>query len=222
MKKSIYPLAKAITLIGVVIWLASCKKELGNRNFQVSTKTWYRISPIEPIPVIVNGTTYYGVTYFPGGGTGTATHMGNVTIYFNQLTYSTAPEAPPAGSIAAPLVDVPDYTVLGGPLPLIQAGDFTELGAINAAFEVPESVSGNIINSIIYNEKGDAVFFSAITGSGSTFPITQTLIGFDGKAKIVGGRGKFANATGEVDYEGNFDLTNANNAEYNAEGWIRY
>jgi hypothetical protein len=81
---------------------------------------------------------------------------------------------------------------------------------------------GHVVNSVLVNQKGDAVFLAAITGSGSTFPISATVIGFNGKALIVGGRGKFGKAVGEVDYEGFFNVENANDAGFNVEGWISY
>ncbi len=222
MKKKIDLLKILFFIFSFASLITSCQKETPRKPFKAQIKTWYRISPTAPAPLVVNGTTYIGFAHFPGGGTGNATHMGNVTSYFNQLAYTTAPEAPPAGSVAAPVADVPGYPVLGGPLPLIQAGDFSGLAATVSALQIPASVQGKIINSIFVNKKGDAVFTSAITGSGSTFPISETVVGFNGKALIVGGRGKFANAVGEVDYEGYLNTRNANDAEYNVDGWISY
>lgn len=70
--------------------------------------------------------------------------------------------------------------------------------------------------------RGDAVFTSAINGVGSTFPLSETRVGFTGKASIVGGRGKFVSAVGELDFSGSFSLVNPNDAAYNADGWISY
>ncbi len=148
--------------------------------------------------------------------------MGDVTIYFNQLTYTDALDAPPAGSVAAPVTAIPGYPIFGGPLPLIQQGDFTELASVISALNIPANVYDKIVNSVIYNDDGDAVFLTAIAGTGGTFPISKSLVGFNGKAKIVGGRGKFSHAEGELDYDGYFNITNPNDAEYNAEGWISY
>ncbi|MEJ7685379.1 MAG: hypothetical protein WKG06_47555 [Segetibacter sp.] len=77
--------------------------------------TWYRLSPTDPIPVEVKETTYIGFAYFPGGGTGNATHLGKCYFYFNQLAYSGTVDALPAGSIGAPVIDVINYPVTGGP-----------------------------------------------------------------------------------------------------------
>ena len=220
----------AIRLLSVLftgsLFLSSCERdhEIHKLPFQVRTATWYRISPTTPTPIEVNGITYAGFAYFPGGGSGNASHLGNCSIYFNQLVYGTSPEAPPAGSVAAPVKDIPGYPVTGAPLPLIQSGDFTSLPAVISSLNIPASVLNKVINTVIYNNKnkGDAIFLSAITGSGSTFPISETKVGFNGKALIVTGNGKFKHAIGEVDYNGYFNVANPNDAEYNADGWINY
>jgi hypothetical protein len=213
-----------LALFTANLFLSSCEREhnIHKLPFQVRTATWYRISPTTPIPIEVNGITYAGFAYFPGGGSGNASHLGNCSIYFNQLTYGASPEAPPAGSVAAPVKDVPGYPVSGTPLPLIQANDFTSLSTAISSLNIPSSVYQKIVNTVIYNNKGDAIFLSAITGSGGTFPISATKVGFNGKALIVTGNGKFKHAIGEVDYNGYFNVTNPNDAEYNADGWINY
>ena len=116
-------------LIACSLLLSNCKKnhEIHKRAFKATTKTWYRVSPTTPTPVSVNGTTYGGFARFPGGGSGNATHLGNCNIFFKQLVYGTSPQAPPAGSVAAPVQNVPGYPITGAPLPLIQAGDFSVL-----------------------------------------------------------------------------------------------
>ena len=216
-----------IKIISVFIFFgllfSSCNKaDLHKKPFEVQTKTFYRVSPTTPVPVDVNGTTFVGFAFFPGSGTGHATHIGNCTYYFNQLVYGAASDAPPAGSVAAAIADVPSYPVTGAPLPLIQAGDFTNLASAISSLNIPSQAYNKIINGVFDNGKGDAIFTSAITGSGSTFPISATLVGFNGKALIAGGRGKFLHAVGEIDYDGYFNIADANDAEYNAKGWISY
>lgn len=216
-----------VQLIGAIIVLSllfsSCDKaDLHRRSFEAKTKTFYRVSPTAPVPVDVNGTSFVGFAYFPGSGTGNATHLGNCAVHFNQLVYGTASDAPPAGSVAAPVADVPGYFITGAPLPLIQQGDFDQLNAAVSALHVPSQVYNKIINTVFGNGKGDAIFISAITGSGGTFPVSQIIVGFNGKALIVGGRGKFAHAVGEIDYDGYFNVANANDAAYNVKGWISY
>jgi hypothetical protein len=224
MTKRFAPLRTGACFSLALLLLASCKKEKTSvrKPFKASIETWYRVSPTAPVPVVVNGSNYIGFAHFPGGGSGNATHMGNVTNWFNQLAYTTPPNTNPEGSVGAPVTAVPSYPVLGAPLPLVQAGDFTALPSVLTALSVPTSIGGNVINSIIYNGKGDAVFTSAITGTGSTFPLSEIKVGFNGKALIVGGRGKFVNAVGELDYNGYFNVVDANDAEYHADGWISY
>lgn len=224
MKKTSFQYVEIILLFTLSAYLfSSCNKaDLHKKPFEAQTKTFYRVSPTTPVPVDVNGTIFVGSAFFPGSGTGHATHMGSCTFYFNQLVYGTASDAPPAGSIAAPIADVPYYPVTGAPLPLIQAGDFTNLASAIFSLNIPSQLYDKIINGVFNNGKGDAIFISAITGSGSTLPISATLVGFNGKAIIVGGRGKFLHAVGEIDYNGYFNVTDANDAEYNAKGWIDY
>src|SRR5687767_5426442 len=131
MKKNIPAFIKTLLLISTfALFFTSCKKEKEHKiPFKATTKTWYRVSPTFPTPVIVNGKTYIGFAHFPGGGTGHATDMGNVTTFFNQLSYSEELDAPPAGSVAAPVTAILGYPIIGLPLPLIQDGDFTELAS---------------------------------------------------------------------------------------------
>lgn len=166
--------------------------------------------------------SYFGFSYFPGGGTGQNSLLGNSTTYFNQLVYGTSAEAPPMGSVGAAVSDVPGYPVLGAPLPLIQGGDFDELATAISKFNIPASVYDHIINQVLYNQHGDAIFGSAITGSESTFPVSQTVVGFKGKGIITGGRGKFRYAIGEYEFDGYFNVVNANDAAFNMKGWIGY
>jgi hypothetical protein len=206
------------------ILVGSCKPDhnIQKRNFSIRTTTFYRLSPIAPTPIVVNSNTFASFAYFPGSGAGNASHVGECSIYFNQLTYGTSPQDPPAGSVAAPVVDIPGYPVTGAPLPLIQPTDFEALPSVISSLSIPASVYGKVINTVILNKKGEVIFLSAVTGSGTTFPLSATKVGFNGKALIVTGRGKFDHAVGEVDYSGYFNITDANDAEFNAEGWINY
>ena len=214
----------SLFLFAGILFLFSCKhdNDIHKRAFQVRTSTFYRISPTHPIPLTINGIDYAGFAYFPGRGQGNASHIGNCSTFFNQLSYGTSPQAPPAGSIPAPLIDVINYPITGAPLPLIQAGDFSALSTAVSSLNIPSSIYNRIINQVVYNKKGDAIFISAISGSGGTFPISATTIGFNGKALITNGRGKFSNAVGEIEYSGYFNVTDPNDAAYNADGWIDY
>ncbi len=217
---------KSLLLVSiVVVVLSSCKKtnDMVKHHFEAKFKTWYRVSPLaKPIIVDVNGTSFFGFAHFPGGGTGNASCLGNSTTYFNQLVYGNAPGAPPAGSVSAPITDVTGYPVTGAPLPLIQAGDFNALATAVSKFNIPPSVLDHIVNQVLYNQEGDALFASAITGSGGTFPISPTVVGFNGKGIITGGAGKFKLAVGEYEYNGYFNIADANDAEFNMQGWVAY
>lgn len=216
----------ALLLLLLMLLFFSCEKgverKVEKKAFRLSQTTWYRIAPKAPSPIVVNGTTYISAALYPGGGTGTATDIGNCNIYFNQQTYSTSVLAPPLGSVGAPVAAIPYYPVLGGPLPLIQPGDFTPLASLTQSLQIPTQVGGKVVNTVIYNNTGDAIFLAAISGAGSTYPISKILTGFDGKAWIVGGRGAYQHAAGVVDYNGYFNIINANDAAFNAEGWITY
>lgn len=214
---------KPLLLFGKLLLLAftsaliftACKKEVGDRKraFKASFDTWYRMSPAVPQPLSIHGQNYLGIVYFPGGGTGHVTHLGNSMNIFNQLAYIQPPGDAILGSVSAPVSQIPGYPV---------AGEFSELLPYISSLSVPEQVSGNIINSVLYNKKGDAIFTSALTGSSRTEFVSDTRINFYGKGLILGGRGKFRNAVGEFDFSGHFNPKNNEDASYYAEGWIDY
>lgn len=216
---------KAILLLFGLIAVASCNKspDVKKHYFEASFKTWYRVSPVvPPVSTVVNNVNYAGFAHFPGAGTGHNALLGNCTTYFNQLAYGSSPEAPPAGSVGAPVIDIPGYAVTGGPLPLIQEGDFIPLALVVSSLNIPGKIYDQVINQVVYNRQGDAIFLSALTGTGGTFPISQVLVGFNGKGYIAGGRGKYRYAKGEYEFEGYFNVTNANDAEFRMKGWVAY
>ena len=160
--RKLYLSTKMISILFTVVFLfTSCKhdKPVIKQHFKVSIATWYRVSPTAPSPVVVNGITYVSSANLVVGGDGTATGMGDIKSYANTLAYATDVEAPPAGSIGAPVFDIPGYPILGAPLPLIQSGDFDGVPAVIADFNVPSSVLGNVINLVLYNNKGDVSSF---------------------------------------------------------------
>jgi|GEM_PF-5238573 hypothetical protein len=204
--------------------LTQAKGEKAARAFKASTKTRYRISPVlgPAIPVSIGGVSYEGTIYFPGDGVGNATHMGRVTTYFNQLAYfpvGSPQGTPPSGSISAPLTAVPGYFVYVQPPSLI---DFSRLASLINTLPIPTEVDGHIVNSMFVNDKNEAVFTTSLQGEGFTRPESPTRIVFGGKGKFLGGTGKFAGATGEFEFLGYFNPQNQDDAEYTAEGWIKY
>lgn len=197
-------------------------ERLVRRPFKMTSDTWYRISPTAPAPVasIPGQISFANV---PGGGTGNATHMGGVTVWFNQLAYSPDGLNPPSGTVSAPVVHAISYPILfpGAPLPLIQPGDFPALALANSWLQLPESVNGYIVNTVIYNENGDAVFLAHTTPSQATIVSAQR-VNFSGEGMFVGGRGKFSEASGTYRFNGYFNLQNPNDAGYEIDGSIAY
>ncbi len=219
--KKVTTLVAAIVLSSLsVMLLTSCRKDEPRKKFKADFRTFYRVSPTAPVPVVVGGITYTGFANFPGGGTGTATHLGNCKNYFNQLVYSNTPSGPPLGSVNAAVADVLNYPVTSAPLPLIQAGDFNGLITANNSYHFPITIQGKIINSVIYDDHGNALFTSAV--SGETFPVSETVVGFRGRGAILSGRGRFNGSCGEFDFHGQFNMANPNEAEYHLDGWISY
>jgi len=223
--KKLHLSIKIISVVFIAAFLfTSCKHDqpILKQHFKVSITTWYRVSPAAPLPVVVNGITYVGLSNLPVGGDGTATAMGNIKSYADVLSYGTDVEAPPLGSIGAPVNEIPGYPILGGPLPLIQPGDFDGLAAILAEFNVPTKVQGNVINLVLYNDKGDALFLSNIPGTGTSTPISSTEGGYTNETLILGGAGKFIHATGELHNTGQFSFIAPYDGQDNYDGWIIY
>jgi hypothetical protein len=217
--------AKMISIGFIAVFLfTSCKhdKPVIKQHFKVSITTWYRVSPTAPSPVVVNGITYVSLVNLVVGGDGTAAGMGNIKSYANTLAYGTDVEAPPAGAIGAPVYEIPGYPILGGPLPLIQPGDFDGVPAILAEFNVPTNVLGNVINLVLYNNKGDALFLSNIPGTGTSSTISSTVGGYTNETLILGGAGKFIHAIGKLDNTGQYSFIAPYDGQDNYEGWISF
>ena len=216
-----------IPLLAAVLFSA-CKKDDKNddsdrvidKAFTMTSDTHPRINPITPKP-LEGQPTMIAYANAAGWGAGTATDMGNIKNWFNQLVYSPTGENPPTGSALAPIVEALNYPILGAPLPLIQQNDFDELREANTWLDIPVAVDGNIVNSVIYNGEGDAIFTSLTTDAKIT-PVSATRVNFSAEGKFVGGRGKFANATGTYTQTGFFNPGNFDEAGYNIEGKISY
>ena len=214
---------KIISMVFIAVFLfTSCKHDQPElkQHFKVSITTWYRVSPAAPLPVVVNGITYVGLDNLPVGGDGTATAMGNIKSYANVIAYGTDLKSPLLGSIGAPVNEIPGYPILGGPLPLIQPGDFDGLPATLAEFKVPTNVLGNVISLVLYNDKGDALFLSNIPGTGTSTSISSTEEGYTNETLVLGGAGKFIHATGELHNTGQFSYIAPYNGQDNYDGWI--
>lgn len=207
--------------------LEETKAKKPKRAFKAQTKTRFRFAPIlgPAIPVTVDGVEYDGVAYVPGDGVGNATHMGKVTTYFNQLSYIPKGADPvtalPAGSLAAPVADVPSYPFFLPPPPPGQPIDFTRLASLVSSLPIPAQVDGKTVNTMFVNKKNEALF-GAYVGQSFIRPESPTRVVFGGKGVFVGGTGKFQCASGEFDYLGYFNPQNQDDAEYTVDGWIRY
>ncbi len=164
------------------------------RAYKDTAATYYSI-----VPDFANGAspaTGYLPAWFPGGGTGTATHMGKIHNLFNQ------------------------YATLG-------PGGLTSVVApVTQFFEAQLAAAGitgvpPTVNSITFDDKGNSIWIQANQPTVST-PVSPTLINYSGGGNIVGGTGKFANATGSVVVNGHFNPTDLNDAAYGSRGNIKY
>lgn len=180
------------------------------KQFKMNAKTWYRISYTEPAPLIeMRGAVSFA--HLPGGGSGTALNMGNVGTWFNQLAYSANGQAPWTGSVGAPLVEASTYPQEG----------LRSIASITNWLQIPATVDGNIVWSVIYNGGGDAVFLS-MTGPSTSIVESGTRINFNGDGIFVGGRGKFINASGTYHFSGYFNPSDLTDGEYSIDGSITY
>jgi hypothetical protein len=211
-------------LVTVVFLFASCKHDqpLAKLHVQLSITTWYRVSPAAPSPVVVNGITYVSLANLVVGGDGTDAVVGNFKSYANTLAYGADVESAPIGSIGAPVTEIPGYPILGAPLPLIQAGDFDGVPAVLIEFNVPTKVLGNVINLVLYNNKGDALFLSNIPGTGTSTPISTTVGGYTNETLVLGGSGRFIHATCKLQNTGHFSFIAPYDGQDNYDGWITY
>jgi hypothetical protein len=193
------------------------------RAFKASFATWYRFHPLQqPSPIQIDGTDFLGILRVPGGGQGQVTHMGNALTYFNQTAYVKPPDFQNVvGSVAAPVMEVPSYQFTGAPLPLIQQGDFDGLPSVISALNIPATINGHIVSTVIFDKKMVDAFFVSVKSS-SPISINGTTATTSGRSLIVGGTGKFIGAYGEMKHTIIFDTADPNKASYTLEGRVRY
>lgn len=120
--------------------------------------------------------------FYPGTGNGNSTHMGKAITFINQFA-----QFGPNGleTVAAPV------TMFFS----------KELAAIGLT-DIPEEVS-----SITTDGKGNSVWFRSISNQ-VVFNETGTRADFNAKVEIIGGSGKFVNASGYGDVIGFFNPAN--------------
>lgn len=219
------------TLISVSLLASACSKEVAlepefneqslrgkpskteapvSKQFRMSAKTWYRINntPSASVPEVPGAVSFANL---PGAGSGTALNMGNIGTWFNQLAFSPTGEAPWTGTVAAPLVEASTYP---------QDGLRSVTSVINW-LQLPTSINGNVIWSVVYNAGGDAVFL-AMSGPSTSVVESDGKISFSGDGIIVGGRGKFENASGTYHFTGYLNPNDLNDGEYAIDGSISY
>jgi len=139
-------------------------------------------------------TNPYSHVWWPGSGDGNATHMGNVSAYFNQYTIRTS------GIIY----------MFHSPATMFFP---TEL----QAFNVPQNVS-----LVVVDGKGNSVWFRNSPEGFPSTPVSPTKIIFNGTMIIAGGSGKFSGATGETSFHGFFNPQNLQECSFWQNGWIQY
>ena len=199
-------------IITATILTVSCRKESGSiteddiiqssakrskpiqRAYRDSFDTWYQF-----IPDIANGWDPANPTpflaWYPGGGDGHATHIGNAKTYFNQYI----PFNPPLfSSVPAPVI-------------MFFSSQLSTAGFTG----IPSDVS-----SIVYDDKGNSIWFHQT--SNSSTPVSEVRINFTGTLNIIGGTGKFSGATGDVNFNGFFNPQDQQDASVWSNGWISY
>jgi hypothetical protein len=207
--KKITPII-ALTVVTCLI-VSGCKKETATsinariaslsksdrqvkRPYKDRFDTWFQF-----VPDFANGWDPQNPTpflaWYPGGGSGNSTHMGKAQIYFNQYV----PFNPPF------------FSSVHAPVNLFFS---TELAAVGLG-----SLS-NEVSSVVFDGKGNSIWLHQT--SNSTTPVNAERIEFTGTSEIIGGSGKFADASGEVSLKGYFNPLDQQDAAVSADGWILY
>ncbi len=108
--------------------------------------------------------------YFPGTGEGNSTHMGKAITFLNQYAF----------------FNQNGLNTIGAPVTQFYAQELAEIGITN----IPDNVS-----SITTDGKGNSVWFENIQNT--VTPAGAERTDFVAEVKIIGGTGKFENATGD-------------------------
>jgi hypothetical protein len=82
-------------------------------------------------------------------------------------------------------------------------------------YNVPDAA-----NSVVVDDKGNSIWFAAT--SLVQYPVSETRIEFSGTADIIGGSGKFKNASGSVILNGFFNPIDPTDAGVGSKGTIIY
>lgn len=202
---------KFIFFVSLSVLLANCQKErLQESNNLTEEVLKESLKKTKERPFKGNFSSYFNFVpdipggwtppnpapaWYPGGGSGNLTHMGNCLTYFNQ------------------------YVTLG-PLGLQSVG-----APVNQFFAAQLAAAGytvpNTVSTIYYNSHGHSVLSRAI-GISLTVPVSPTRVEFTANHEIIGGTGQFAGATGQYILSGFFNPQNPQQAGFEVDGQISY
>lgn len=149
------------------------------------------------IPDIANGWTppNPAPAWYPGGGSGNLTIIGNCKTFFNQ------------------------YATIG------PSGLQSGFAPVNMFFSAELAAAGitipNTISTIFFNDKAQSIWGTTV-GTGSTTPVSATRVEFTTNLSIAGGTGRFENATGDFVINGYFNPQNPQDAGFDVDGRITY
>jgi hypothetical protein len=116
--------------------------------------------------------------YFPGTGEGNSTHMGKAITFLNQYAF----------------INENGLNTIGAPVTQFYSLELAEIGLT----EIPDEVS-----SITTDGKGNSVWFMNMQNT--VTPVGPDRTDFVADVKIIGGTGKFEDATGDGQVIGNFN-----------------
>jgi len=133
--------------------------------------------------------------FYPGSGNGNSTHMGKALTFINQFA-----RFGPNG-----------LETIAAPVTMIFSKELAAIGLTDIPMEV---------SSITTDRKGNSVWFKSISNQ-VVFNETGTRAEFKAKVEIIGGTGKFLNASGSGDVIGFFNPTNGQGAS-TIKGRISY
>jgi len=123
--------------------------------------------------------------FFPGIGIGNSTQMGKATTFLNQRLELT-PEGP---------------KTVGAPVTQFYSKELAELG-------IDVTLIGPEVSSVTTDGKGNSVWFENIVNEVEAPDPSTGLQSFTAQVKIVGGSGKFEDASGEGIAQGFFNPVN--------------
>lgn len=189
--------------------IISCKKEINTNanenNLQSTTQASGPVTrpyqdnfenALNFVPDIAGGwvAPNPAPAWYPGSGSGVATHLGRANIVFNQ--YATM-------SI--------NVTTVAAPVTMFFSSQLTTAGITG----IPSSVS-----SIVYDQTGNSIWFHHT--SINTTLVNPTQVDVLGSMDIIGGTGRFANASGQVTLHAQFNPQDLTQSSSHSDGWISY